>query len=323
MNEALLLKKVGVVMHQRGDFNGSRDSFCEALKIRGELKQENGSTEILSLLNNLAEVHKCNGEYAAGLECLECVTRIYENKDEIEPVLMLTLKKSEFYVDNKEYGKAMDVATAALIMVNSQSLEYQERLLTRALITEQIAKIFEAQTKFYDAVLWHRRAHSIRSKLLPDTDELVLECIMHIADIFRKQGNFKGAKVLYKDVRNKLVEKHGVEHIAIADVLDDLGSVYSDQRNTASALNYHMKALEIRRRCKEIGDRETVGAASTMGKIATLCMQRDRILAMKYFSESLNILRQNHLCPKHPTVIQTIRAMTTFEQEEDMVKLLP
>lgn len=315
------LKKNGEVLQKRGDYGESTAAYSEALRIRHESKQENSHKEVLCLLHSLADVYRHNGEFAAGLECLDVLTRIYEKEEESKELFFMnTLKISELHVVKKEYTQAMDVATSALDMVNSQGLEYNERLLNRAIATEQIARILVAQAQFHDAILWHKRAHSIRSEILPETHELVLKSMTQIARIYRKQGEYNKAKALFKEMRDKLMKKHGIEHASMADLLDDLGCVYSEQKDFSSALRCHKKALEIRRTCRKEGDQVHSDIAITLEKIAILCLNRDRILAMKLFSEALYVLRQNHFCRQHPVVIRIIREMSTFDHEEDAVE---
>lgn len=314
---ATQLRKIAAVLQKRGDYRKSATRYNEALKIMRETRDETSHKEVVSLLTSLVEVFSSCGQIAAGLWSLDLLIQVLKHREESKELLFSTiLKKVDLYIAKEEYVRAMEVATDALDMVNSQGLEYNEMLLNRANATEQIAKILVAQAQFHDAIVWHKRALSIRSEILPRTHQLVQKSMTQIAHVYCTQGDYDRAKVMFKDMRNWLVSDYGVENSTMADLLDELGSVYSGQKDLSGALRCHQKSLEIRRICQNPSHSDF---AITLEKIALLCLKKDRVLAMKYFSEALHVLRKNHYCRQHPSVIRIIREMTFAEEEGDTI----
>lgn len=210
----------------------------------------------------------------------------------------------------------MSEATSALEISKGNGFEHSEGLLLRASATEQVAKVLEAQSKYDDAILWHKNAHTMRSSALSVSHPLVLQSAKCIAHIYCKRGEYDRAKTLFKDMRDKVIKTIGLEeHIRVADILDELGLVYSNQDNVSAAIKYHQRALEIRKACiSSLG----LDGAETLGYIACLQLEKgNRLEAMTHFSEALAVLLKNHCSSSHPLVIKTIRSMTAFDHVED------
>ena len=313
-----MLEKLGAVLQKRGNYTVSSKNLVQALKIRRMSEHDIKHEEILHLLSSLARVNKESGEYATALQHIDSILKYEDISASQSSLFEITLLKSEIHVLREEYSLAMDAATNALDLANLQGLDYNERLLSRATATDQIAKVLEAQRNFDDAMLWHKRAYSVRCSILSEKHELTSSSAKNIARIFRKQGEFDKAKTLFKEIRDKLIDVYGVEHPSVADLLDDLGNVYTEQKTFATALRCHEKALEIRRRCQQDGGHPDAGV--TMTKIGALLLRKDRFRAMKFFSEALDVFRRNHFCQRHPLVLATIRDMTAFDHGEDALE---
>jgi pentatricopeptide repeat protein len=73
---------------------------------------------------------------------------------------------------------------------------------------------------------------------------------MSLYTFYCSRGEYDRAKTLFKEIRDNVIGTRGLEeHVSVADILDELGLIYSDQKNFSAALKYHKRALEIRRVC--------------------------------------------------------------------------
>ena len=317
---ALLLQKIARVLQKRGNYRECELAYSEALAIRQGAKQSDTDKDIISLQLSLLQVHKESGDYVAAMKCLDVLMEACK-KEEITKktkLFKLTLEKSEIYIQAEKYDLAMSAATDSLELTNFQGANYNERLLSRAVSTEQIAKVLQAQCSLEEAILWHKRAHTIRSSILPETHELILHSTKQIAWIYLKQKKVEKAKTLFKEIRDKLIIAYGIEHESVADLLDDIGDVYSQQKNFSIAIKCHKKALDIRRKCAPSLHKD---GAKTLDKIACILLKKGRkIDAMNYFSEALDVLRKSHCCKKDPMVVSTVRHMTSFDHREDEIE---
>jgi len=314
---SLLLSKIGTVLQKRGNFNESALAYSEALAIRQGAKQiKDADEEIIYLRNSLFQVYKETGDYATAMQYLHLLTETFKTKKTKGPLFKLTLEKSEIYILSKKCALAMDAATESLELANSHGSDYNERLLSRAVATEQIGKVLEAQCCLEEAILWHKRAHAARFSILSENHDMVLRSAKQIANIYLKQGELEKAKTLFKEIRDKLVTTKGIENNSVADLLDDIGMVYSKQKNFSIAMKCHKKALHIRRKCHPL--LLAKDGAKTLDHVACLLLKEGRRFdAMNYFSEALDVLRKNHCCKKHPLVISTIRHMTEIESTSE------
>ena len=317
---SLLLSKIGTVLHKRGNFNESALAYSEALAIRqGEPQIEDADKEIFYLKNALFQVYKETGDYAAAMKYLDLLTETYANKKTKGPIFKLTLEKSKICILTKKFALAMNAATESLELADSQGSDHNERMLSRAVAMEQIGKVLEAQCCLDMAILWYKRAHAARSSILPENHDTVLRSTKQIANIYLKQGKLEEAKTLFKEIRDKLVTTKGIESKSVADLLDDLGMVYSKQKDFSTAMKCHKKALDIRRKCHPL--LLAKDGVKTLDRVACLLLkQGKRFAAMKYFSEALDVLRKNHCCKNHPLVISTVRHMTSIEYHENEIE---
>ena len=323
-NAVKQLKKLAGVLQKRGDYDESAKVYNEALMVRQGRVDEKCHEEVLDILNCLADVYRHNGEIASALQCVNNLQHMcVDNEEAKDNMFKNMLKRSELLVMTEDYTSAMADATSALEMANSEGFEYNQRLLRRAAATEQVARILEARKHLHDAVIWHKRCQSIRSLVLSETHKLALKSTRQIANIYCKEGEHDIAKEMYKEMRDKLVEKHGVEHSSMADLLDDLGCVYAELKDISGAIKCHKKALQIRIKCHAAASTpaSTTSSSSdlavTLEKLARLYLKTNRSQGIYYFSETLTALRQSHFCPRHPAVIRTIHEMTTYKHDED------
>jgi pentatricopeptide repeat protein len=313
---ATILKKLGRVLQRRGNYKESVLTYSEALLIRQECQQDNTATEVAQLLQHLSEVCREIGDYESALQHVKSLEKYFKKRDSRATLVKILIEKSKILSLQKKYALSMNAATSALDIANGNGFEHSEGPLLRASATEQVAKVLEAQYKYDDAILWHKKAHTIRSSALSISHPLVLQSAKCIAQIYCSRGEYDRAKTLFKEMRDKVIGTRGLEeHVSVADILDELGLIYSDQKNFSAALKYHKRALEIRRVCSPS---MILGGVETLGHVACLQLETgNRLEAMTHFSEALDVLRKNHCCSSHPLVIKTIRNMTAFDHVED------
>lgn len=262
--------------------------------------------------NALFHVYNETGNYAAAMKYLDLLTETYTHKKTKGPLFKLTLEKSEIFILTKKWALAMNAATESLELADSQGSDHNERMLSRAVAMEQIGKVLEAQCCLDMAILWLKRTRTARSSILPENHDTVLRSTKQIANIYLKQGKLERAKTLFKEIRDKLVTTKGIESKSVADLLDDLGMVYSKQKDFSTAMKCHQKALDIRRKCHPLLLLAKDGV-KTLDRVACLLLkQGKRFAAMKYFSEALDALRKNYCSKNHPLVISTVRHMTSI-----------
>mmetsp|Transcript_6027 Transcript_6027/g.11426 ORF Transcript_6027/g.11426 Transcript_6027/m.11426 type:complete len:529 (+) Transcript_6027:194-1780(+) len=317
MELAIILKKLGRVLQRRGNYKESALTYSEALSIWQENQQDKTSVEDTQLLQNISEVYAEIRDYETTLQHIKTLEKYFKKKESKVPLVKVLIEKSNILTLQKKYVLAMNAATSALDIVNENGFEHNEGPLSRASAAEQVAKVLEAEFKYDDALLWHKQAHIIRSSSLPISHPLVLQSAKYIAQIYCNIREYDEAKYLLKEMRDRVIEANGLEeHVSVANILDQIGLIYVDQKNYSAATKYHKRALEIRRICNP----STMGldGVETLGYVASLLLEKgNRHEAMTYFSEALSVLRKNHCCSSHPLVIKTIRNMTDFDHVED------
>jgi len=130
----------------------------------------------------------------------------------------------------------------------------------------------------------HREA--VRLARLSGEGEVVGACLNNLGLVLMKRGYLEQAEVALSEACNKAQEAY--DHILLCSCHDNLGIVRKELLRLDSALDSHLRSMELRKRCGDL-----VGSGKTAGNIAVIYRLKGEIeLARRFYEESYRIAEQ-------------------------------
>ena len=292
--------KAGEEAYRRGQYVEAQKQFLAALKEAERFG--NLDPRLATSLNDLAEVHRKQGQYAKAEPLFRRSLAMQENALGPEhPNVALSLNNlAALYYAQGEYAEAEPLLQRSLA-IREKALGPQHPDVAQSL--NNLAVLYLAQGEYGEAERLARRALAIQEKALGSEHRDVALSLNNLAELYRNQGKYGEAEPLHKRslaIREKAL---GPDHPDVAQSLNNLALFYHDQGEYAKAEPLHRRTLAIMEKTLGL---EHPDLATSLNNLAELYRVQEKYSeAEPLFLRSLAI-REKTLRPEHPDVAQSL-----------------
>ncbi|HWX17457.1 MAG TPA: tetratricopeptide repeat protein [Chthoniobacterales bacterium] len=204
------------------------------------------NTSTYSLLDNLANLYRFQGNYEKALAALQRSQTIKEGLfgKESKEVANCIHKRALIYEDLGDYVKAQPLFELGLRIRQAHSSEDGEF----AICLRDLAHFFHQRGDITNALALYQRAAAIVEKL-PESDGATVAGILgSLAGLYRELGNFAAALDLYQRCVVILEKQQGPQQPSLASALGNLANLKADLGQYDEALALHKRSLAINER---------------------------------------------------------------------------
>ena len=242
--ELAALNRQVIQLYEAGNY---AETTAVAERAMALAEQFNGAEhpDVVTLLNNLAELYRQQGRYA-----------------EAEPLYKRSLSIREKALGAEHRDVALSLNNLALLFERQGRYAEAEPLYKRSLsiyenalgaehpdvatLLNNLAELYRQQGRYAEAEPLYKRSLSIREKALGAEHRDVALSLNNLALLFERQGRYAEAEPLYKRSLSIYENALGAEHPDVATLLNNLAELYRQQRRYAEAEPLYKRSLSIR-----------------------------------------------------------------------------
>lgn len=212
------------------DYYNAIDLYFESLQ---KLEEQNKNMLYAKTLLKLARV-LLDVDFENTDEYLFQARDIFKQKNNIEGVILSSLRISEHYSKKANFDSALIYVNTALELC--EKLEYNQQL--KAKTYYYYSKIYISKNEYLKAITFLKKSLSI----LQDTDENTLY-LKTLADIYVKLESYDAAYNLYNSAFKSYEKQDNI--VKKSEIYIDLARLYLLQNNTDSAVKFCQQSLKI------------------------------------------------------------------------------
>ncbi len=274
---AISLNNIGTIYDNQGQIKEALDYYHRALKIREEIKEQSG---IANSLNNIGAIYNTQGQIKEALDYYYRALKIQEEIKAQSGIAYSLNNIGYIYNNQGQIKKALDYYHRALKI--REEIKDQQGI---AHSLNNIGCIYNKQGQIKEALDYYQRSLKIREEI--KDQEGIAYSLNNIGFIYNNQGQIKEALDYYHRTLKILEEIKDQQGIAYS--LNNIGYIYQQQGQIKEALDYYQHSLKIR---EEIKDQE--GIAISLNSIGAIELkQKNYAEAKRYCQRSLTISKEN------------------------------
>jgi CHAT domain-containing protein/Tfp pilus assembly protein PilF len=297
LDETAKLTQQIYLLSAQGKFADATKLAQQVLSTREEILGSQ-TPDIVTDLNNLAELYKEEGNYAAALPLLQRGLKIREQTlgPEHADTAASLGNLAALYDALGDYAAALPLFQRAL-KIDEKTFGPEHPYVAGDL--GNLAVLYQAQGNYAQAQPLLERALKISEKLFPpDHPELAVD-LSNLAVLYQAQQNYSAALPLLERALKIQEKVYGPDHPYVANDLNNLAELYQEQENYAEALPLYQRALAIRE--KMLGPQHPSTALSLNNLGGLYYAQGNDAQALPLIQRALEI-RKKLLGPEHPDV---------------------
>lgn len=308
-------KNIGMVLAERGDYDGAMNEFKKARQIY--MATSGGSEmdrDVASAISCMGNVKNRMGELDDALEHYIQALRIYQTVSErdqtddstrdvtgtIKIIGMVHAKKGDLETAMKFFSEAMEILRASGILDTNNGKE------TMASVLSRIASIHFKKGEYDKAMLHYSEAHDLTVHLRGLNHPEVAGILHYIGGIHHKMGQFEDAMNCYQEAVRVYHSTLGPGHPAVAATLVCIGSIHYKRRNLDSAMMFYREALRLNRDAYGLHHPDVAPTLKSIGTILTKKGEYDE--AYDVFRDVLSIKCTVH-GTGHPEVANAYKSL--------------
>jgi tetratricopeptide (TPR) repeat protein len=176
-----------------------------------------------------------------------------------------------------------------------------------------LARLYETQGRYADAVPLYKRSLAIFEKALGPDHPDVAQALNNLAVIYVDQGRYADAEPLYKRSLAIIEKALGPNHPEVAQSLNNLAGLYEGQGRYADAETLLKRSLAIGE--KALGP-DHPDVATKLNNLAVIYVDQGRYAdAEPLYKRSLAI-REKALGPNHPEVARSLNNLAALYERQ-------
>jgi tetratricopeptide (TPR) repeat protein len=308
-------KNIGMVLAERGDYDGAMTEFKKARQIY--LAASNGSEmdrNVASAISCMGNVKNRMGDLDDALDHYVQALRIYQTVAErdqtdestrdvtatIKIIGMVHAKKGDLDTAMQFFSEAMGILRTSGILDTNNGKE------TMASVLSRIASIHFKKGEYEQAMLHYREAHDLTVHLRGLSHPEVAGILHYIGGIHHKMGEYEDAMNCYQEAVRVYHSTLGPGHPAVAATLVCIGSIHYKRRNLDSAMMFYREALRLNRDAYGLHHPDVAPTLKSIGTILTKKGEYDE--AYDVFRDVLSIKCTVH-GTGHPEVANAYKSL--------------
>ena len=134
---------------------------------------------------------------------------------------------------------------ASLLVINNlfaQEPQESPELKEASALMQSAAKLYKEQ-KYDEALTQTKKALEIREKLLPQSDPLIANCLIYLADIYLARNDFGAAKKVLERALAIQIERSSPDDVNLTPTMDRLAQAYYGNREDSKAEDIIKRSL--------------------------------------------------------------------------------
>ena len=302
------------------------------------LKTELGSDHIYVAiaLNNLAELHRQNGEYKKALPLYKQACKIFEEKGEDKKTYSTTLNNlGLYYKEIGEYDKALLSYNKSLYI---SKIELGPQHPDVATTLSNLAGLYESIGDYDNAISHYMQALNIFKNHIGTEDQKYASTLNAFAELCRQIGDYKTSLTYHMEALKIRETVFGQEHPETGNSLYNLALLLLDMGEYDKALNNFDHVLRILNNwySSEYPTIVDIHIASIFSNKAVLYSRMGNYdKALILYQQALTI-RKDTLGPEHLDVVNTLnnladlyykirnydKAICLFEEALDILDII-
>lgn len=238
----------------------------------------------MSMLNQ-DMFNKLKDEYAQGnIEEAEplCLSLLDSSPDDLEMILLLEYQ-SNILRDRGKIAQAIDVREKQLECIEKK---FGKEHTHAASVLHNLALLYSRRGLLPKALEYSEQAVAILKKNLAENNPRIADAIVNLSMQYYGLSKFDKAEALLKEALAVYLQAQGEDSFGASTCYNNLGRIYEHLEETEKAVQFHAKAVDIRKRT--LGShRET---AFCLGNYATALAGNGQLKeAVAMFNEALEI----------------------------------
>jgi tetratricopeptide (TPR) repeat protein len=170
---------------------------------------------------------------------------------------------------------------ASLLVINNlfaQEPQESPELKEASALMQSAAKLFK-EKKYDEALIQTKKALEIREKLLPQSDPLIANCLVYLADIHLARNEFDAAKKVLERSLAIQIERSSPDDVNLTPTMDRLAQAYYGNREDRKAEDIIKRSLAAKE--KALGAESVIVAEAylTLGQFYRAKKVFERALA--------------------------------------------
>jgi tetratricopeptide (TPR) repeat protein len=298
---ATVLRNLGNVLYETGDYAGARPLFERALAIR-EKALGPDHPDVAANLGNLALLLQDTGDYAGARPLLERALAIAEKAlgpDHPDVASDLT-NLAGLLRDTGDYGEARALCER-VVRINDKVLGPDHPMVATSL--NNLAAVLHDTGDYAEARPLYERALAISEKALgPDHPE-VATSLNNLAAALHDTGDYAEARRLYERALAIFEKALGPDHPQVAANLGNLAALLQDTGDYDGARPLYERAQAIRE--KALGPDHPV-VAKSLGRLGDVLYDTGDYAGARPLLERALAIREKALGPDHPDVAKSL-----------------
>ena len=166
----------------------------------------------------------------------------------------------------------------------------------------EIARIFQSQGKYDEALAWYGKDLEINEKALGKNHPNTATTYNNIANVYYRQGEYDKALLLYEKALNIYEKVLGKDHPHTAHTYNNIATVYCDQGQYDKALMWHEKARVIR---EKVLGKDHPDTAAIYNNMANVYYDQGEYEKALMWHEKARVIREKVLGKDHPDTATT------------------
>ena len=309
---AKTLQIYGWTCDQRGLFDESKHSYCEALN----LSYDDEEKSLIPLLTALAESYvKCR-EFHDAQYSFELIMEMIKQDKESASLIHVKARLSSVQQKQGKNVEALQLAQQAFLSAANLTCEDEmQKSIALSEAMSNLGALYFQRGNYAWAKKWYKLSLEERLQHLKLEDPLIMESIDAIARVYSSRKNFLRLIVIYTKCIEKFIQVFGENHRCVATLSVKLGEAYSNLGNHEVAIQFHYDA---RRRMSialaGVENHPTV-ACILRSTAVTYCMAGRMDEGFDTFAEALEIFHKCGYANSHPDVADTLQNIDAFFAE--------
>jgi tetratricopeptide (TPR) repeat protein len=265
---------------------------------------------ILNSLNQLAIVHKAQGNYEKAIQLYEQILAVQVKDAGYLRVASWLNNLALVYMEKGDYIKARQFHENALF-IRKQQLNPNHPNISDSL--NNLALIYTELGNYKKAEQLQKNALAIEKKIYGSEHPKVGASLGNLADIYSKQCNYEEAKRLFEQALCIQEKNFGFEHPEVAGNLNGLAIIYKLQGDYAKAQHLCEQALAI---WEKVLGSEHANVVTTLGDLAVIHKEQGHYLQAKALYERAITIGEKSLGLEHSKVAISLNNLSALYQEQ-------